>query len=218
MHRSASTSTQLQEKQWDTLGPTIALTCLSTSIVLARLITRIRMVHSVGLDDWAIILSLGLSWAVCGLTVGITMEGIGGYVWAKQLDLTPVNAKTVLAWNCMYVALVDVTKASILLQYLRIFQTRGIRISAYCLLAALVPALLWGILGGVFLCDPVSKLWNPRQEGSCMSLRRYWLSTAGVNIVLDFATVLLPLPSIWRLRLPTRQKYGLVMVFVLGFL
>lgn len=206
------------DHQLATLTPTIALTCFATLIVVLRLSTRSRIVGKVGFDDWVIVLSLVLSWAVCGLTIGIVKGGIGGYGWTSQLDLSPSNARMVLAWNCLYMVLLDVTKASMLMQYLRIFSGRTMRVLTYCLLAALMPALVWGILGGVLLCDPAAKLWNPRMEGSCRSLKVYWLSTASLNIVLDFATVLLPLPAIWRLRMSVRQKVGLVLVFLLGFL
>lgn len=204
--------------QWSTLTPTIILTSLASIIVILRLITRKCIVHSVGFDDWVILLCLFLSWAVCGLTAAEVAEGIGEYTWTQPLDLLPSNAKLVLAWNCLYVALINITKASILLQYLRIFVSRTMRITTYTLLAALLPALLWGLFGVIFLCHPVQKLWHPSLPGHCKNTRGYWISTSTVNILLDFTVFLIPLRPITKLRLPRKQKWGLVLVFLVGFL
>lgn len=88
---------------------------------------------------------------------------------------------------------------------------------SYILLSLLLPATLWDILGGIFLCHPVAKLFNPTMAGHCMSQGSYWLSAAGVNTALDFITLLLPMPAVAGLHLPRRQKVALMLVFLLGF-
>lgn len=145
-------------KQWATLTPTIAMTAIATLVVLARLFTRWKLVHGLGFDDGVITFSLSLSWAVCALTVAEVKSGIGGYVWTSQLDLRSHNAKLVLAWNCMYILLVNVTKASVLMQYLRILLDRNMRMLIFTLMSCLLVASCWGVFGGVFLCSPISKL------------------------------------------------------------
>jgi putative effector of murein hydrolase len=47
--------------------------------------------------------------------------------------------------------------------------------------------------------------------------RAYWLSAAGINIGIDFAVLILPLPVITQLRLPRKQKICMVLMFLLGF-
>ncbi|KAF1346004.1 hypothetical protein BDV97DRAFT_281171, partial [Delphinella strobiligena] len=194
-----------------------ALTAIATLVVLVRLFTRWKIVQGLGFDDGVITFSLFLSWAVCALTVAQVGSGIGDYVWTSQLDLRSDNAKLVLARNCLYILLVNNTKASVLMQYLRIFLDRNMRILIFTLMSCLLAASCWGLFGGVFLCNPIVKLWKPRIPGHCMGLRMYWLSTASVNIVLDFATVLLPMPAICKLKIPVRQRAILVFLFLLGF-
>ncbi|RMY91677.1 hypothetical protein D0862_09680 [Hortaea werneckii] len=124
----------------------------------------------------------------------------------------------IICTNNLWALTVSVTKASLLMQYLRIFSTPRVRGACYALLAALLPALLWAVLGGTLLCRPVRKLWDPEvQGGACMSAEKYWVSVAGLDIGLDVLVLVLPLPGIWGLRLPRRQKVGLVVVFLLGF-
>ena len=50
-----------------------------------------------------------------------------------------------------------------------------------------------------------------------MDPRSYWLSAAGINIGIDFAVLILPLPAITQLRLPRKQKMCLVLMFLLAF-
>ena len=123
----------------------------------------------------------------------------------------------IIANNNLWALTVNVTKASILMQYLRIFSGRTTRALCYVLLFCLVPSLCWAIFGGTFLCNPAKKLWMPQLEGSCRSAQTYWLSAASTDISLDFLVLTLPMPAVVALRLPRKQKATLVLVFLLGF-
>jgi hypothetical protein len=122
----------------------------------------------------------------------------------------------VLANNCLYAATTNLTKLSILVQYLRIFTHRYIRWISLLLMSLCGVAATWAIFGGIFLCDPVDKLWKPVLPGVCMNAEQYWLSTAAFNVGLDFAVLILPMPVISRINLPQRQKLALILVFILG--
>lgn len=148
-------------------------------------------------------------------TIGISVrEGVGTYH-------SPAEASTitrlVVAGNVLWILIVNITKASILTQYLRIFCSLRTRALCYTLLACLVPAASYAVFAGIFLCSPTAKLWRPEMQGTCRSAQTYWLSVAGLDIMLDFLVLLLPLPAILVLRLPSRQKIALVLVFTLGF-
>lgn len=142
-------------------------------------------------------------------------QGIGLYDAAIP---SSTIAKLVVANNDIWVLTVNITKASILMQYLRIFAGLKTRLCCYSLLLALLPALLWALLRGTLLCTPARKLWSPSTQGTCASAQTYWLSVAGLDIGLDILVLLLPLPCITRLRLPRKQKLNLLAVFTLGFL
>jgi len=142
-------------------------------------------------------------------------EGVG--VYHSQAEAIAI-AKLVVVNNVLWVLIVNITKASILTQYLRIFCSTTTRTLCYTLLAALLPAASYATFGGIFLCSPTAKVWNPALSGTCHSAQIYWLSVAGLDIGLDFLVLLLPLPTILALRLPARQKAIVVLLFALGFL
>jgi len=141
-------------------------------------------------------------------------HGLGGYDRHVSAD---TKAKLIVVSNNFWVLIVNITKGSILVQYLRVFSDRKVRMSCYTLLVLVLPAAFWGVFGGTFACSPTAKLWKPELPGHCMSARTYWISVAGLDIGLDFLLLLLPLPAIGSLRLPRKQKFGLMLAFLLGF-
>ncbi|KAK3073367.1 hypothetical protein LTR53_005119 [Teratosphaeriaceae sp. CCFEE 6253] len=200
---------------WQALGPAIACVAVSTCVVALRWYTRCRLVRCVGWDDYVILLSMLLAWAMCAIIGAAVHQGVG-VVHGSPLEISIVT-KLVVANNDLWSVLVNVTKASILMQYLRIFQGPKTRAACYGLLATLVPVTLWAVLGGTLLCTPAAKLWDPEIPGHCLSAQRYWVSVACINIGLDFLVLLLPIPAIAALRLPRKQKVTMLMVFLLGF-
>lgn len=141
-------------------------------------------------------------------------HGIGTY----DKHLSPITtAKLITVNNDLWVLIVSVTKASILLQYLRIFSDRGNRIICITFMFLLLPAAFWGIFAGTFMCTPMEALWDPSVSGRCLDGRTYWLSVAGTDIGLDFIILVLPLPAILSLHLPRKQKLSLILVFLVGF-
>lgn len=222
---------------WQALGPAIACAALSTFIVSLRWYTRCRIVRSLGWDDYIILLSLVsqhhpshlrrharmaykqrqiLVWCSTGLIGAAVHHGVGQY--DNGIMQTSIIAKLIVVNNDIWALTVNVTKASILMQYLRIFNSRRTRPLTYLLLFSLLPAVCWAVFGGTFLCTPVRKLWDPEVPGHCISAQKYWLSVAGVDIILDFLILLLPMPAISSLRLPRKQKVSLILPFALGFI
>ena len=115
-------------------------------------------------------------------------------------------------------------KLSILLQYLRIFRpTRQGNLFLYLG----VHACIWiiflfyflDIMFEVVMCVPREKIWNPLMTtGHCFDDSAAYRATGIFNVLSDFAILILPIPSVWRLKIPLRKKIGLVSVFSAGLL
>jgi hypothetical protein len=176
-----------------------------------------------GMCSWQIIQSTKadqilqtLAWCMCAIVGVERNEGLGVYKGNRKVDAQHL-AKLVIINNNLWAVAVNVTKASILAQYLRLFSSRSTRFVCYFLLLLLIPVLCWSVFAGTFLCTPVAKLWKPQLTGHCMNARQYWLSAAAINIGMDFTVLLLPLPAITQLHLPRKQKFCLILMFLLGF-
>lgn len=217
---------------WQALGPAIACTVLASTFVALRWHVRRSISCCLGCDDVLISLSLVRvftllmpqnymlivtklsSWAMTAVVAAETSGGKGAYAGTLS---TETIVKLIVTSNILWILSVNTTKASILVQYFRIFSDRFQRAICWTLMLLLLPTASWAAFGGLFACQPVVKLWRPEIPGHCMDAQNYWLSVAGIDIGLDFLVLLLPLPAILRLRLPRKQKTALVTILLLGF-
>lgn len=127
------------------------------------------------------------------------------------------------------------TKVSILLQYLRVFPQNSFRKACFVMMGIIIAYSVATFLTSVFACIPVDSIWNPTIKRTCVNLKALWYSqplsktkgrlplmliprftNAGINIVTDIGTGVLPLPVLHSLDLPRRRKYALMAVFALG--
>lgn len=74
------------------------------------------------------------------------------------------------------------------------------------------------IAATIFECTPIERVWDHAIDGTCVNLTAFWYTNAVANILGDFGILLLPMPVVKSLQLPSRQKWGLTMVFGLGVL
>lgn len=122
------------------------------------------------------------------------------------------------AINLIYVPTPATIKLSILLLYRRIFTGKLFTQINYSLGAILI---IWCVVMeilGIINCLPINAYWDPSVNGKCLSFRDYSIGYAALNIFTDIAILILPMPMIWRLQLPTFQKVALTCNFLLGSL
>lgn len=112
-------------------------------------------------------------------------------------------------------------KLSALILYARLFRPRTFLIVNYISMGFLVIAGLWTILSGFFFCVPVHAFWDPSEEvrlDKCLPVVPVWFTNAALQTSTDLLILVLPLPLLWKLQLPKRQKWGILVVFSLGIL
>lgn len=122
------------------------------------------------------------------------------------------------AIQILYKLTINMTKVSILCLYLRIFPNKQFRKAALMVMFFVVGYAVSSIVATIFQCSPISKTFHPQTPGKCLNLTAFWYANAVANILGDCAILALPMPVLYALHLPQRQKFGLMMVFALGFL
>jgi hypothetical protein len=75
---------------------------------------------------------------------------------------------------------------------------------------------IWTAFSAILLCNPPAHFWNSNVKGHCMNELKLWFTNAGLNIATDFALLILPMPMIYKLRLPKKQKLILGFIMSLG--
>ncbi|TKA61458.1 hypothetical protein B0A55_12770 [Friedmanniomyces simplex] len=195
----------------------LLFTVLAVIASILRLYTRIVIGHNGGYDDFFITIATFLT---IGLTICTCLEinyGDGKHEWT----ISPVEAtkslQTLYASIIIYNLALFTCKASILLQYLRIFPQRGFRIACFALMAFVFAYLNWTFWSQVFFCKPIAAYWDfTITDGKCLNRGVVWFVNAGINIVSDIAVAVLPLPMLRQLNIQRRPKIALMVVFGLG--
>jgi hypothetical protein len=70
----------------------------------------------------------------------------------------------------------------------------------------------------VLQCRPVAKAWNHTIEGTCLNQARLYQAGAVINLVSDFVVIAIPLPTLWMLHMPPRQKMAVSLILSVGLM
>lgn len=113
------------------------------------------------------------------------------------------------------------SKLSILMLYLRVLTYSGARYIVMVVIAFVVGYNIWGMYALATQCTPAAAAWDIRVAAEpgvrCRGNDHLW-TVVSLHISSDFIIFSIPLPIVWRLRMPLRRKVGLLGVFALGFL
>lgn len=165
--------------------------------------------------------------SVCTKRLGLTAVEIQIAGVGRHLDvLLATDPGAVVNWaKCgyaieqLYCVAVAFPKLSILATYLRIFTERPYRMTCYVLGLVIICAAFAGVLTSLLSCRPFSARWNLQLFVShCIDAPRYWQGMSVPNIITDLAMLVLPMPVVWRLKMPKRQKMALTGIFLVGSL
>ena len=121
--------------------------------------------------------------------------------------------------SCLYTLAIWLVKLAVLLLFLRLFPKKRERYALYLMvfwITGQFVAVTITLLAG---CSPFSKLIDATiTTGHCINKNAISISTSGMNVAIDFIILALPLPTVWSLNLPRRQKWALLGVFMMGAL
>ncbi|KAL6231480.1 hypothetical protein BDW75DRAFT_243869 [Aspergillus navahoensis] len=126
--------------------------------------------------------------------------------------------KIIAASTFIWAFATTLVKLSLLSLYLQIFKSQLLfQVLAYIVATLSAMLALSGILLGILFCQPFAYNWDRTIKGGhCGDSPKFQLSTAVVNMMLDFFIVLLPLPILWSLQMSWKRKAMLSGVFSLG--
>ncbi|KAH7140116.1 hypothetical protein B0J13DRAFT_608564 [Dactylonectria estremocensis] len=148
----------------------------------------------------------------------ISLEDLNYASKASLLSLTNfVGYRFMVMSPILYAVETGVTKVSLILFYLKLSPQKWWKWSVYgtfFFVAGYNVAIFFAVLFG---CHPIPKYWTLQmKEGSCVNRPALYIATAALGISSDLILLLLPMPMIVRLQMPSRQKAGLVLLFTIG--
>ncbi|CCD43540.1 hypothetical protein ACHAPC_008055 [Botrytis cinerea] len=145
--------------------------------------------------------------------------GLGKHLYDVPLDdLYPNFLKINVIAAILFCAATGMAKTSILLFYRRIFPSRKFHCVIWGLVAFTVCYSSASVLANVFSCRPISASWDIKYAGTAECINRpvFYFAQAGLGIATDFATVIAPLPMMYNLQIPMRQKIGVGGILIMG--
>ncbi|KAF8463422.1 hypothetical protein BDZ91DRAFT_682723 [Kalaharituber pfeilii] len=209
---------------YENRGGQIVAVCVAATVVIGllvpmRLWVRMRIVRWLGWDDWMIVLATASSITLNAVSIAMVSYGAGRHA----TTIPPAD-------------FIKGLKLNLITQLLNLVSILFVKLSICFFLARLAPAPIYNRLcygTAIFMtiytiaceftiafqCVPMGKIWNRAIEGTCFSistLQGLSYTYSAVNILTDFFLVILPVPMIWTLQIPTRQKAVLTMVLALG--
>ncbi|KKK15951.1 hypothetical protein ARAM_002791 [Aspergillus rambellii] len=194
----------------------IVFTSLAACFVLARAYTRTKLMKRMEANDWMVVIALILSFTFMSFYIVEALNGMGMH----RADLpTPILFKQMkFFWISIpfYNAALLCAKASILMQYFRVFPSRGMRHTCWIMIGILATYGSWAVVSAFLNCVPVAKFWNPSIPGYCLSQKGLWFSNACMHIATDLAILIIPIPALSALELPRRQRVALISILGLG--
>ncbi|KAL7773651.1 hypothetical protein CFE70_003617 [Pyrenophora teres f. teres 0-1] len=173
---------------------------LALVFLMQRLYTKIRLMKQFQIDDGMIILGWMASVASQALLVaGFAAKAIGVHAWEMPIERYGFYSRLILAAPLVYAPCCALTK---------LWTTGLICAGAYA-------AIFFSI---IFACNPIAASWNPMllATAKCSNRGAIYISTAVIGIATDIMLILIPVPTIWGLQMPTKQKIGLTLIFGVG--
>lgn len=132
-----------------------------------------------------------------------------------------------LKWNyatrLLYTVALGLVKCSILVFYLRLDPRRFTRWAVYTLLGFVSALSVTTFFFLAFVCVPPSLFWSLEAQHTspekCLSqsTQQMFFNLNGIcNIFQDISMYLLPIPMLWTLQMPLRQKVALAALLSVG--
>ncbi|RSL82617.1 hypothetical protein CDV31_016919, partial [Fusarium ambrosium] len=181
--------------------------------VMARVFVRAQ---TWGADDWVMLLAVCMMIPLNAMSVPISQVGLGKDVWNVQPD-DITNFLYFFYWDSLlYLGVLPVTKISILLFYLKVFPGKSIQLGCWILIGLNVAFFVAFELITIFQCTPIEgawKAWDKESPAICNNVNMQGWVAAILNIILQVATLCLPLWELYKLSLPRDKKIQIMIMF-----
>lgn len=124
----------------------------------------------------------------------------------------------VFSLELLWTLSMSLCKTSILLLYIKLFADSYMVVASKITIVLMTLWPIATILGALLICTPVQENWESLTQHHCGNQIVFYFTSGMINLTTDFFVIGLPLPHLYRLRLPKPSKIGLIVVFCLGFM
>ncbi|KAM7193358.1 hypothetical protein V8F20_008408 [Naviculisporaceae sp. PSN 640] len=188
---------------------------------LLRLYSRWWSVSKFEADDYImmVVVVLFVPFEVMGIYAANT--AFGRDIWTVQASKLTLSLKLFYVGESFYLAILTLTKISILVFYLRIFPSTTFRAITYIIILWIAISGIVSVFIQIFQCTPVSFIWEGWKRGHfgphrCLDVHALGFATAALGAAQDLVIIIMPLPLLAKLNVSRRCKIEIIIMFSLG--
>jgi hypothetical protein len=154
------------------------------------------------------------------VTVMVKLAYTGRHMaYVVTVDASKINThfKGILYSEFLHLAAVALPKLLVILLYLHILTNKYERIAAKVLIALTFATWLSYTIAAMFQCTPFAFNWDKTvANGRCFNVELFANSSSVPNIFTDLAVLVLPLRTVWGLKISVGRRVGLLIIFLTG--
>ncbi|KAJ2990607.1 hypothetical protein NUW58_g2864 [Xylaria curta] len=186
--------------------------------VALRFWSRKRTDSGLGADDYTILFSLASAITTNIFGIHGYNSGYGQHAAALTEHQRYEAFRSFYVMQVTYKVSLNLTKASILLLYLRIFvNVKWFKWTCYILLGFIAISSTAITIATILQCLPIEASFNKSiTNATCINTGPFWYASAGLYITTDIIILIIPMPLIYSLQLPLLRKAIAMFAFALG--
>lgn len=137
--------------------------------------------------------------------------------WASETTRADSPVQCFFSSNWFYALASPSARCGVILLYIDLFEKRRIKIISYIIAGVVTTSHVALLLAMLSYCQPMAYHWNRNIPGGhCGDTLGTELASGILNLVLDIALIITPMPTIWGLQMPQRKKLVVSGVFSIG--
>ncbi|KAK0705585.1 hypothetical protein B0H67DRAFT_594471 [Lasiosphaeris hirsuta] len=150
------------------------------------------------------------------LQISTTKFGLGLHI--SDVDLSRLPTMGYLLWWSAPVFNLShmLIKFSYLAFYLCLMPNRASRTIVYAGIVFVGAVGVTFTTLSIFMCTPIQRGWDKSVPGICVNEQGYLFSNSAFNMAADAIVFVMPIPTLWSLQLPLRQRLILMATFTCG--
>ncbi|KAI0017938.1 hypothetical protein F4780DRAFT_781792 [Xylariomycetidae sp. FL0641] len=187
--------------------------------LLQRLYTKLFIVGRFEADDYTCLVAWATSVAVQGHLLHLyEVKAAGVHAFEMPIERFVYFNKTMFSAGLLFVVTVGSSKATLCLFYRRLSPVKSFQYAVWATMVLITGGSIGLFFSLLLACHPIEAGWDPTLAATaeCLNRSAIYVGIAVLGIVTDVILLVLPIPTIMKLQIRTKQKVSLVLLFVVG--
>ncbi|KAI0190173.1 hypothetical protein EV127DRAFT_495319 [Xylaria flabelliformis] len=209
----------LNESGEKRLAVVIVGVTVSTIAVVTRFWCKFALKTGLHADDWLILLTLvsyiggqsAVLWGLFDGTGGREIQEIQAELLSHPSQKTSLFIGVTIVYFVLWTA-----KISICLFYRRVFPTPSFRRLSLLVMGIATAWFIGTEVANLAICVPIDIFWHRMKPGRCLNFNLFYLINGIAETIIDIVILALPVRAVFSVQIPTRTKFLVSGIFLLG--